>query len=227
MNPFSIWLDQISAAISMPAAWAIFMAGAGIYLINVWRIRFLILMAQYFFIGILFARIFDTRPEMALLKILVGWLICGAFLISAGVRAQARKSSQNRNREPVKARTDSRGDEDARVREWWASNLPFRILLLIVMTVVAYLATQRYPLPFVSADLAQACFILIILAILFIGTEEHDVMLIGVGVLNLLAALDIFYSAQDPGLLVTGLLVVVNLLVGLAISYLAVVEVAE
>jgi len=186
------------------------------------------LMAQYFFIGILFARIFDTRPEMALLKILVGWLICGAFLISAGVRrAQARKSSTDVNRDPMKARADSSRDEDARVREWWASNLPFRILLLIVMTVVAYLATQKYPLPFVSADLAQACFILIILAILFIGTEEHDVMLIGVGVLNLLAALDIFYSAQDPGLLVTGLLVVVNLLVGLAISYLAVVEVAE
>jgi hypothetical protein len=45
--------------------------------------------------------------------------------------------------------------------------------------------------------------------------------------LNLLAALDIFYSAQDPGLLVTGLLVMVNLLLGLAISYLTVVEVTE
>jgi hypothetical protein len=52
-------------------------------------------------------------------------------------------------------------------------------------------------------------------------------MIVGVGVLNLLSALDLFYSAQDPGLLVTGLLVMVNLLVGLAISYLAVVEVAE
>jgi flagellar biosynthesis protein FliQ len=53
------------------------------------------------------------------------------------------------------------------------------------------------------------------------------VMIVGVGVLNLLAALDIFYSAQDPALLVTGLLVIVNLLIGLAISYLAVVEVTE
>jgi len=49
----------------------------------------------------------------------------------------------------------------------------------------------------------------------------------GVGVLNLLAALDIFYSSQDPGLLVTGLLVMVSLLIGLAASYLSVVEVPE
>jgi hypothetical protein len=186
MNPFTAWLDRASASLSAPAAWAIFLAGAGIYLINAWRVRFLILIAQYFFVGI--------------------------------AREQARRQSEEPN-------------EDARTNIQrpflWASNLPFRILSLIVMTVVAYLATEKYPLPFISTDLALACFILIILAVLFIGTEENDVMIVGVGVLNLLAALDLFYSAQDPGLLVTGLLVMVNLLVGLAISYLAVVEVAE
>lgn len=224
MDPFIVWLDQLSASLSGPAAWAIFITGAGIYLINVWRIRFLILIAQYFFVGILFARIFDTRPEMALLKILVGWLICGAFLISARVRANAIA------REQVRKQSESPADStrtDIQRPFRWASNLPFRILSLIVMTVVAYLAAEKYPLPFISADLALACFILIILTVLFIGTEENDVMIVGVGVLNLLAALDIFYSAQDPGLLVTGLLVMVSLLVGLAFSYLAVVEVAE
>ncbi len=224
MNPFNAWLDQVSSIASTPAAWAIFIAGAGIYLINVWRIRFLILIAQYFFVGILFARIFDTRPEMALLKTLVGWLICGAFLISARVRANAIARAQARKQ----SESPEGSARTARERPFrWASNLPFRILSLIVMTVVAYLAAEKYPLPFISAELALACFILIILAVLFIGTEENDVMVVGVGVLNLLAALDIFYSAQDPGLLVTGLLVMVNLLVGLAFSYLAVVEVAE
>jgi hypothetical protein len=207
MNPFTAWLSQLSSFASMPATWGIFLTGAGIYLINEWRIRFLILVTQYFFIGILFARVFDTRPEMALLKIVVGWLICGAFLISARVRGRATKQ------------------EGPRLR--WSSNLPFRILSLTVMTVVAYLASQKYPLPFVSTDLALACFILIVLAVLFIGTEENDAMVVGVGVLNLLAALDIFYSSQDPGLLVTGLLVMVSLLIGLAASYLSVVEVTE
>ncbi|MEJ5310359.1 MAG: hypothetical protein WHX52_11340 [Anaerolineae bacterium] len=224
MNPFNAWLDRVSSFASTPAAWAIFIAGAGIYLINVWRIRFLILIAQYFLVGILFARIFDTRPEMALLKILVGWLICGAFLISARVRANAIARAQARKQSEM----PDNGVRTARERPFrWASNLPFRILSLLVMTVVAYLAAEKYPLPFISAELALACFILIILAVLFIGTEENDVMVVGVGVLNLLAALDIFYSSQDPGLLVTGLLVMVNLLVGLAFSYLAVVEVAE
>lgn len=224
MNPFNAWLDRVSSFISMPAAWAIFLTGAGIYLISAWRIRFLILIAQYFFVGILYARIFDTRPEMALLKILVGWLICGAFLISARVRANAIAREQARKQSEA---PDGSARTAIQRRFRWASNLPFRVLSLITMTVVAYLAAERYPLPFISTDLALACFILIILAVLFIGTEENDVMIVGVGVLNLLAALDIFYSAQDPALLVTGLLVVVNLLIGLAISYLAVVEVAE
>lgn len=207
MNPFILWLSQLSSFVSLPATWGIFLTGAAIYLINEWRIRFLILIGQYVLIGILFARIFDTRPELALLKILVGWLICGAFLISARVRAQAAHETERHFQ--------------------WASHLPFRILSLTVMTVVAYLASQRYPLPFVSPELALACFILIVLAVLFVGTEENDAIIVGVGVLNLLAALDIFYSSQDPGLVVTGLLVMVNLIVGLAISYLTVAEVAE
>lgn len=76
----------------------------------------------------------------------------------------------------------------------------------------------------VPPDLALGSIMLAVLALLFISTEE-DAGVVGVGVLNLLAALDLFYSAQDPGLVVTGLLVMVNLLVGLAISYLTVVEV--
>lgn len=207
MNPFIVWLSQLSSSIALPAAWGIFLTGAGIYLINEWRIRFLILIGQYVFIGILFARIFDTRPELALLKILVGWLICGTFLISASIRERTHREKRHSFQ--------------------WASNLPFRILSLTVVTVVAYLASQKYSLPFVSPDLALACFILIVLSVLFVGTEENDALIVGVGVLNLLAALDIFYSSQDPGLLVTGLLVMVNLLVGLAVSYLAVAEVAE
>ena len=97
---------------------------------------------------------------------------------------------------------------------------------MIVMTLMAYLAAQRYPLPFLPPTLAMTCFMLIVFAILFIGAE-NDVVVVGVGILNLLAALDIFYSAQDPGLLVTGLLVIINLLVALAISYLTVAEAPE
>lgn len=207
MSPFILWLDRLASLASVPAVLGIFLAGATIYLISEWRIRFLALIAQYFFIGILFVQIFDTRPEMAMLKILVGWLICGAFLISARFREQAVK------------------EKGLWLR--WSPNVPFRLLLLSAMTVVAYLASQKYVLPFVSADLALACFMLGVLAMLFIGTEENDAAVTGIGVLNLLAALDIFYSSREPGLLVTGLLVMVNLLIGLAISYLTVVEVAE
>ncbi len=207
MSPFVVWLSRLSAWASTPAVWGIFLVGALIYLVSDWRVRFIALVAQYFFLGVLFTRIFDTRPEMALLKIIVGWLICGAFFISARIREQT---------------TEEQGFK------WrWSANGPFRALSLVTMTVVAYMAAERYPLPFVPPDLALACFLLVVLAVLFMATEENDPVVVGVGVLNLLAGLDIFYSTQDPGLLVTGLLVMINLLVGLAVSYLTVVEVTE
>ena len=202
MTPFALWLDRISGVTTTPAVWGLFLTGAVIYLIAEWRLRVLALFAQYIFIGVFFTRVFVDRPEMSLLKVMVGWLICGALFLSARIRQSA---------------TD-------KPRFHWAADLPFRTLSLLMMTVVAYLASQRYTLPFVPPDLALGSIMLAVLALLFISTEE-DAGVVGVGVLNLLAALDLFYSAQDPGLVVTGLLVMVNLLVGLAISYLTVVEV--
>ncbi|MGC9332549.1 MAG: hypothetical protein ACP5JJ_00255 [Anaerolineae bacterium] len=203
MDPIVAWISRFSSSASAPAIWGIFLAGAVIYLIAEWRIRLLALLVQYFFIGILFARLFSDRPEMALLKALVGWLVCGAMYLSARIRQDALQEKSPFH---------------------WSADIPFRAISLTMMTVVAYLASQRYVLPFVSEDLSLACFLLVVLAVLFIGTAV-DAVVVGVGVLNLLAALDIFYSARDPGLLVTGLLVMVNLLVGLAVSYLTVAEV--
>jgi hypothetical protein len=206
MSPFSVWLERFADLISVPAAWGIFVTGAVIYLITAWRIRFLALIVQYVFIGVLFARIFDQRPEMAMMKTLVGWLVSGALLLSAKIRNRSLKSQRS-------APTMQ-----------WAVNLPFRIISLLTVTVIARLASEKYTLPYVSADLGLACFLLSVLAILYMGTED-DPGVVGVGVLNILAALDIFYLAQDPGLMVSGLLVGVSLLVGLAASYLTVTEV--
>lgn len=205
MNSFLVWLDRFSDFVSLPAAWGIFVAGATIYLINEWRIRFLALLVHYLFVGVLLSQVFDTRPEMALMSIAVGWLIAAALLLSARVRWHTV-------REP--------GQLVA-----WATNLPFRVLILLTATVIARLASQRFALPYVSQDLGLACLLLVVLAVLFFGTEEADPTIVGVGVLNLITALQIFYTAQDPGLLVSGLLVVVSLLVGLATSYLTVAEV--
>ena len=204
MSAFIVWLDRFSEFVSLPAAWGIFVAGAVIYLIDAWRVRFLALLVQYIFVGMLFARIFDTRPELTLMKVLVGWVISGSLLVSAGVRRRGMSGSGKLVR--------------------WATNLPFRMTILSAATVVAWLASQRFALPYVSADLGLACFLLVVLAALYFGTEEEDPGIVGVGILNLLTALDIFYSAQDPGLLVSALLVATSLLVGLAASYLTVTE---
>lgn len=202
MTPIALWLDRISGVTVTTAIWGLLLSGAAIYLIAEWRLRVLVLFVQYFFIGVLFTRVFVDRPEMSFLKVLVGWLICGALFLSARIRQSTA----------------------ARAHFNWAADLPFRALSFVMMVVVAYLTAQRFALPFLPRDLALGCIMLAVLALLFICTEE-DSGVVGVGVLNLLAALDLFYSAQDPGLVVTGMLIMVNLLVGLAISYLTVAEV--
>ena len=205
MNIFLVWLERLSQFVNLPPAWGIFVMGGLIYLVSEWRFRFFALIFQYLFVGILFMRIFSSRPEMAMMKIIVGWIISGALLLSAGVRRQ---------KDDVKSK-----------RLQWAANIPFRLISLATVTVIAYSAQQRFPLPYVSQELGLACFLLLVLALLYFGTDEQDAGVVGVGVLNLLVALDIFYSAQEPGLLVTGLLVILNLIVGLAASYLMVAEV--
>lgn len=205
MTIFAEWLNSLAQFISLPSAWGIFLMGALIYVISEWRFRFIALVSQYVFVGVLYLRIFNSRPEMALMKIIIGWIISGSLLISAGVRRVQEASVGERRR--------------------WAANLPFRVVSLATVTIIAYLASQRYPLPYVSQELGLACFLLLVLALLYFGTDEQDPGIVGVGVLNLLVALDIFYSAQEPGLLVTGLLVILNLIVGLATSYLMVAEV--
>ena len=205
MSIFVEWLYRLPQLVSLPSAWGIFVMGAFIYLVSEWRLRFLALISQYLFVGILFLRIFSSRPEMALMKIAIGWIISGSLLLSAGVRRGEDKKNVNRVQ--------------------WAANLPFRLLSLMTVTVIAYLASQKYPLPYVSEELGLACFLLLVLSLLYFGTDEQDAGIVGVGVLNLLVALDIFYSAQEPGLLVTGLLVILNLVVGLATSYLMVAKV--
>ena len=205
---FISWLERFSQLVSLPAAWGIFLTGGVIYLITAWRVRFLALIVQYLFVGILFLRVFENRPEMAMMKIIVGWMIAGSLLLSARVRTDALRGKGGITRR-------------------WAANLPFRVVILATVTVVAQLLAQRLVLPYVTDELGLACIMLFLLALLFFGTEEKDASAVGVGVLNLLSALEIFYLAQDPGLLVSGVLMVVNLLVGLVTSYLTVTEVVQ
>ncbi len=199
------WVNRLSSWASTPAVWGLFVTGAIIYVVSQWHIRLLALLAQYFLLGILFSRLFSDRPEMALVKMLVGWLICAALHLSARIREDVDPRQAPRFRK---------------------AEIPFRLVTLFALTAAAAMAAQHYPLPFVPPDLTLACYLLGVLALLFVGTEA-DAVVVGVGLLNLLAALDIFYSAQDPAILVTGMMLIVELLVGLAISYLAVGEIGE
>lgn len=203
MNPFIAELSRLVNLASTPATLVIFVCGMVIYTIPQWHVRLLSFMTQVFFLGLIFLRLFWNSPELALLKLLVGWIIGGALYFSARVR------------------------EDTQQRQLTAEEkalIPFRLVTGGVLLTMAYLVSRSFPLPFIPEDLVLTCYALLVLGILLIGTE-HDATLIGFGMLNVLAALDVFYAAYDPVFLITGLLIFINLLIGLVISYLTVSEV--
>ncbi len=190
MNPFIEELSRLLNLASTPATLAIFACGLVIYVIPQWHVRLLSFMTQVFFLGLIFLRLFFNSPELALLKLLVGWIIGGALYFSARVR------------------------EDSLRRRLTTADkalIPFRLVTGLVLLGMAYLAARSFPLPFIPTDLVLTCYVLMVLGIMLIGTE-HDAALVGFGMLNVLAALDVFYAAYDPMLLMSGLLIFINLL---------------
>lgn len=204
MSPFIEELSRLLNLASTPATLVMFACGLLIYVIPQWHVRLLSFMTQVFFLGLIFLRLFVNSPELAILKLLVGWIIGGALYFSARVREDSLRRRLTTGEKAL---------------------IPFRLVTGGVLFALAYLAARTFPLPFIPEDLVFTCYALLVLGVLLIGTE-HDAVLVGLGMLNVVAALDVFYAAYDPVLLITGLLIFINLIIGLVISYLTVSEVA-
>jgi hypothetical protein len=200
-------LARVSFLAAMPAVAGIFVTATVLVVSRDWRLNVTSLIVQYFFVMLLLTRL--IRLEVAAVKGLTGWMICMVFYLTerrAGLLEQP----------PATNNTSA----PQRWYRWiMSARASFCLLAGLLVSVAAYTAALRMPLPEVPNDITLACYLLAGLGLLLIGLSENPIQ-VGLGLLTFLSGFDLFYVALEPSLAVAGLLGAVSFLIALATAYL-------
>jgi hypothetical protein len=202
-------LARVSFLAAMPATVGIFLTAGLLVVSRDWRLNVTALSVQYFFVVLLLTRL--IRLEVAAVKGLTGWMICMVFYLTERRASELEQSSAAEGSTPR--------------RRWVISaRASFCLLAGLLVSVAAYVAALRIPLPEVPTDVTLACYLLAGLGLLLIGLSEAP-MQVGIGLLTFLSGFDLFYVALVPSLAVAGLLGAVSFLIALAAAYLRAAQV--
>jgi len=205
-------LARVSFLAAVPAVTGILITAGLLVVSRDWRLNVTVLTSQYFFVVLLLTRL--IRPEVAAVKGLIGWMICMVFYLTERRASALEQASAAGDTAPATRR-----------RRWIISaRASFCLLAGISVSVAAYTAVLRIPLPEVPGDITLACYLLASLGLLLIGLSEAP-MQVGLGLLTFLSGFDLFYVALEPSLAVAGLLGAVSFLIALATAHLRVAQV--
>jgi hypothetical protein len=206
-------LARVSFLAAMPAVAGVFVTVMFLVVSREWRLNVMALTIQYFFVVLLLTRM--IRLEVAAVKGLIGWMICMVFYLTER-RASVLEQPPAAEGTPVSKRR----------RRWvMSARASFCLLAGLLVSVAAYTAALRIPLPEVPTDITLACYLLAGLGLLLIGLSEAP-MQVGFGLLSFLSGFDLFYVALETSLAVAGLLGAVSFLIALATAYLRVAQIA-
>ena len=212
-------LAQVSFLAAMPAVIGVFVTAGILVVSREWRLNVLALTVQYFFVVLLLTRL--IRLEVAAVKGLIGWMICMVIYVT-----ERRASEPLPGGAPAEAAVAEAEPASRRRRRWMISaRASFNLLAGLLVSVAAYTAMLRIPLPEVPADISLACYGLVGLGLLLIGLSAAP-MQTGIGVLTFLAGFDLFYVALEPSLAVAALLGALSFAISLVMAYLRTAEVA-
>ncbi|MCP4537870.1 MAG: hypothetical protein GY832_12065 [Chloroflexi bacterium] len=207
MPTLADFLARVSFLAAMPAVAGIFIS-AGILVVNrEWRLNVFALTVQYFFVVLLMTRV--IRLEVAAVKGLIGWMICMVFYLTERRASELEQST-----------SDPGAETSQRLNRWMMSaRASFYLLSFLLISVAAYTAALRIPLPEVPPDITLACYQMVGMGLLLIGLSDAP-MQAGFGLLVFLSGFDLFYVALEPSLAVAGLLGAVSFLIALSTAYL-------
>lgn len=207
-------VERISFLAAMPSVGGLFVAMGMLFLTRRWQVQISGMTVLYFFVALLHTRV--IRPEVALVKVLIGWLICLTLYVTArSIDPQRRKTEESRKEErPERRRLPG-----------MAVDTPLRILVLLVVLVIAYTGAVYFSLPQVPDDVGLACYLLGVGGLFLVGIAEEPLP-VGLGLLTFLAGFDLFFGALEPSLVVAGLLGASGFLIALAVTFLAVTHAA-
>jgi hypothetical protein len=189
-----------------------FITGSILILVRDWRISVAALLFQYLSAGIVLAQV--VRAEIAFAKVLVGLFVCLMLYLSArqaGWRHRLRVASHGLRALLGQRKVSGTAFPPGRA---------FRLMALLLMALTAVSLSSSYPLPDLPAGLSLGFYWLMATGVLILILTEEPLKT-GQGLLTLILGFELWYTALEDSLLMVGLLGTVNLLLALAIGYLA------
>lgn len=197
-------LDQIGFITRELAIVGLFITGGLMVLVQDWRASLLGLLGQYLLAGLVLSGL--VLPEVALIKVLIGALICPMLYLAA------RQAGWGVGRNSFSGSTR---------RDIFPAGLAFRLLAVILMGLLAVALSRSYPLPIIPAGVGLGSYWLMLDGLLILMLTGHPLKA-GQGLLTGIVGFELLYSPIERSLAMVWLLAVVNLLLTLAIAYLIV-----
>jgi hypothetical protein len=207
-------LNQLQFITRGLAVLGLFVTGGLMVLLRDWRASLLALLGQYLLAGLVLSRL--LLPEIALIKVLIGALICPMLYLAArqaGWQAGRKLLPSSDNASTTIPVQDS----------LFAGGLAFRLLAVPLVVILAVALSRRYPLPAVPPDVGLGSYWLILIGLLILMLTEEPFKA-GQGLLTAIIGFELFYTSIERSLAMVWLWAVVNLLLALAIAYLVVVQ---
>jgi hypothetical protein len=199
-------ITRLSFLTASPAVVGLVVTASLIIMVRDWRVSLAALLAQYLLLGFLLTRLIS--PEVATVKTLVGALICLILYLTARRVRWGRQRGKDRFSPLLTG------------WEVFPVGLPFRLLAVVLMGLVASSLLKSYPLPEVPRDIGFACYWLALVGLLVVILTAEPLKT-GLGLLTFIAGFELFYTGLESSLSLVGFLGIVNLLMALAIAYLA------
>jgi hypothetical protein len=195
-------LSQLEFITRELAIVGLFVAGGVMVLARDWRVSLLALLGQYLLAGLVLSRL--VLPEVALIKILIGALICPMLYLAA------RQAGWRAGRSPAR-------------RGMFPGGLAFQLLAVTLMALLAVTLSRSYPLPVVPPDVGMGSYWLISNGLLILMLTEEPLKA-GQGLLTAIIGFELLYTPIELSLALVWLWAILNLLLTLAIAYLVVVR---
>jgi hypothetical protein len=213
-------LAQFAYLSGLPALIGLIATASVIAIARDWRFGLWALLVQYVLVGILHLRMLPV--ELALVKVLVGMLVCPMLYWAARWIESERAHKAELERQQI---AQEMGEVPLPPLSWpiRPTNGLFRLLAILLLGMVLYSVSTSLSLPFIAPDIAPSPIWLVLIG-LFILVLTSEPIPAGMGLLTLISGFELFFDAMNPGLIEVGLLAAIHLLVGLAISYLAIVR---
>ncbi len=212
MPSLSEVLNQFQFISRELAVLGLFVTGGMIVLMRDWRASLLALLGQYLLAGLILAGL--VLPEIALIKVLIGALICPMLYLAA--RQAGWQAERNTLLASRKQAGNGRG-------EIFPAGGAFRLLAAALMTIIAVVLSRTYPLPVIPPDVGLSSYWLILVGLLILMMTEEPLKA-GQGLLTAIIGFELLYTPIERSLTMVWLWAAVNLLLTLGIAYLAVVQ---